>query len=353
MKRAAVSNSSGPRRSKRLANNHANNSNNNVAVKDALPSVVSISSNEDTSNNNENDNNNNMKPPAVRKKVNANFPQDAITRVDSILPFLTEYLDEAGLDSDESEDSNDRTLQYIQVKEPVFRILKFALSEKSFIGKDDEARHCQAELMDKLLSTPSIFVDSSHNNALGIVGTFMEILIARGDILPPKSLFFLQRTDDMLLQEIDGVVAVHEDDETLLHERFQQYIIQKGDELVDSIDSRMTLYRYLLRDDPVKMERTTQLIHVLKSIVQLWIHLLQDATWNASPPYRFEQLENVYSAFSFCKMSILAVELKTLDVKTVLWKLVLFGSFAMDSPGEMCCMEQRQELQRLAKIVRR
>lgn len=357
MKRAGVLSESSldqPRRSKRLAKTNITQNASSVAV---MPSVVSISSNEGSSNNT-NNTINNTKPPPVHA-VFRNFPQDAIQQVNAMLPIFTEQMDEAANDSDDDEDDDDTTspvrqLKYIQLKECVFRICKFALQENSFLGKDEETRQVQATAMNTLIYASPI--SSNETKELELVETFLQVIIARGNILPPKSLHLFQQTDDELWQEIHTAVYTPTMPATTPHKFFATFLIAQGEKLVELHNSKISLANFLMRHDFIKLTQTVELIQVQRAIVQLWMHLLQDDTtcWNASNEMRMEQLENAHASFIFCKHCLLSADdLKSLDVKMMLWKLALYCSYAMDWPADTCSLEEKEVLKLLGTMVRR
>jgi hypothetical protein len=334
MKRAAavaVSDSSldAPRRSERLKS--LNNNNHDA-------SVVSIGSQDSEK----------AKPPA---SIVRNFPQDALEQINSMLPFLTEHVQEFGNESDDDSTTSSTELQYhdyIKVKEGIFQILKFALSEKSFLGKNEETRHVQATSMNTLIHHSN---ESNNNttNVLGIVGMFLQVVCCENSFAP-KSLYLFQQTREELLEEMDCTRAVQ--DEATIHTRFTQFLIQRGEELVDLHHSKKSLVRFLFRDDTVKLERMSHLIQVQERIVEVWIQLLCDETWNASSLVRMEQLENVHASFTFCKNMLVSTEFTTLNVKMMLWKLALYCHYAMKWPSESYTAEERMELERLEKLTR-
>lgn len=335
-----------PRRSKRLAKTNKKNAS-------AVPSVVSISSNEGSSNSTTN----NERPlPPVHVSYQ-DFPQDAIEKVNAMLPILADYMEDAANDSDDSNDTTNhiRQLNYIQMKECIFRICKFALLEQSFLGKDDETRQVQAAAMNTLVYSPTI--SSNEMKEFLLMETFLRVLIARGNVLPPKSLYLFQQTHDELWQEIDATVGPPQehDSTTTLQDRFTTFLIMQGERLIELHNSKISLFNYLLRHDFIKLNQMVELIQVQQSIVQLWIHLLQDEPcWNASDRMRMEQLENVHASFLFCKTCLLSTDdLKRLDVKMMLWKLVLYCSYAMDWPSDTLSLEEKEILKRLGTMVRR
>jgi hypothetical protein len=71
--------------------------------------------------------------------------------------------------------------------------------------------------------------------------------------------------------------------------------------------------------------------------------------WNASSAMRREQLDNVQCALLFAEKFQFSIT--SMDVKSLLFKLTLYFSFAMNWPRQDVCEEQRKELKRLAKVA--
>jgi hypothetical protein len=85
--------------------------------------------------------------------------------------------------------------------------------------------------------------------------------------------------------------------------------------------------------------------------VHFWLQVLEEGKWDACDEMLYEQLENVNSAFEFARK--FQMDTTTMDVKTVLLKLVLYFAFGIEWPRENCSAKERKELKRLANIVRR
>ena len=326
MKRSAVS-IVGPRRSKRLAKMKSNR----IKVKEpkdakggvTVPSVVSLS--DDSS-----------RRPVGTELKKSSFPKEMKKKVEETLTHVTRYIQGSSINAGE-------VYQAFKSKESIFHVLKFALSDKEFLAKDKTGRESQEELVDDLCWDMPLPLSRS-NCSLGYFGTLVEVLITRPDIVPPRSISFLHSNN--LLYEDD----IETSTEASLDASFKEMLCNKGKETVHSIESLLPVIEALLQHEPEMANQASAPLIVLKHIVHFWVTVLEEGKWDASHDMLHEQLENVNCAFDFARK--FQMDTKNVEVKTVLLKLVLYFSFAIEWPRESCSKEERRELERLAKILR-